>query len=127
MDNAGNAVVVYQWFAFTDYGIYSTRLSSGGAVDSVFFVRDVSGIDETDPSVALAPTGGQYVVAYNAPNGVQVTEVDSNNAVLVTLGPVDGFRPAISLDGFGRYTVTYERFNEFTGHEEVFTRRDLLN
>jgi hypothetical protein len=127
MDNAGNAVVVYQWFAFTDYGIYSTRLSSGGAVGSVFYVRDDDGIDETNPSVALAPTGGQFVVAYETDNGVQVTEMDSNNAPLATLGPVGGFTPAISIDGFGRYLVTYDRLNEVTGHEDIFSRRDFLS
>jgi hypothetical protein len=125
MDNAGNAVVAYQRYAGPFGAIYANRLSSGGAVGNLVFAQSVDA--GTNPSVALAPTGGQYVVAYDTDFGVEVTEVDSDDAPLGTLGPVNGFGPAISLDGFGRYTVTYERVNATTGYFDIFSRRDLLN
>jgi hypothetical protein len=127
MDDAGNAVVAFQEFDFGSWDIYAKRLSSGGAVGPLVFVQTFLGIDELNPSVALAPTGGQFVVAYDTPNGVQVTEVDSNDAQLGTLGPVVGLHPAISIDGFGRYLVTYTRDNAATGHKDIFSRRDFLS
>jgi hypothetical protein len=128
MDDAGNAVVAYQRLVGGDYGIYANRLSAGGVVGGMITVHDDSGINETDPSVALAPTGGQFVVAYDNSNGTfGVTEMDSNNAPLATLGPVVGFSPAISIDGFDRYLVTYTRAVAPTGRWEVFSRRDFLS
>jgi hypothetical protein len=127
MDNAGNAVVAYEEDADgSDWGIYANRLSGAGAVGGRITVQDASGSDELSPSVALAPTGGRFVVAYDTDDGVQVTEVGSNNSILTTLGPVVGFSPAISIDGLGRYVVTYTRSNAATGHDDVFSRRDSL-
>jgi hypothetical protein len=53
--------------------------------------------------------------------------MDSNNAQLATLGPVTGFNPWISIDGFDRYVVTYTRYNSSSGHYDVFSRRDFLS
>src|SRR5262249_37846861 len=108
MDRNGNAVVAYQRFIGGDHGIYANPFTFGtGAVSSLITVQDVGGIDETNPSVAMARAGGQFVVAYDTPNGVQVTEMGSDNSQLATLGPVTGSGPAISIDAYGRYLVTY--------------------
>jgi len=40
-------------------------------------------------------------------------------------GP-DGKSPALGIDGFGRYIVTYMHFNGSTGHFDIFSRRDVL-
>jgi len=40
-------------------------------------------------------------------------------------GP-DGNSPALGIDGFGRYIVTYTHFNGSTGHFDIFSRRDVL-
>jgi hypothetical protein len=126
MDNAGNAVVVYERFNGSDLGIDANRLSSAGVVGHMITVRDAVGLGEFNPSVALAPTGGRFVVSYDTDSGFGVSEVASNNAVVATFGPIAGFGASISIDGFGRYVVTYTRSNPATGHEDIFGRRGFL-
>ena len=58
---------------------------------------------------------------------VQVTEMSASNTSLATLGPVSGVGPAISIDGFDRYLVTYTRFNSSSGLGDIFSRRDFLS
>jgi hypothetical protein len=126
MDNAGNAAVAYERFNGSDLGIYANRLSSAGAVGGMITVRDAIGFAEFNPSVALAPTGGRFVVSNDTDSGFEVTEVASNNAVVATFGPIAGFGASISIDGFGRYVVAYTRSNPATGHEDIFGRRGVL-
>jgi hypothetical protein len=132
MDNQGNAVVAYQEFITPDWGIYANRVSSTGVVGARITVRDAGGgFNETAPAVALAPTGGVanahlFVVAYDTPNGVQVTEMSETDTPLATLGPVTGALPAISIDGSNRYLVTYHRHDN-SGHEDIYSRRDFLS
>jgi hypothetical protein len=126
MDNAGNAVVAYAEFVGIDDGIYANRWSSSNVVSSKINVHNTFGIDERFPSVALAPTGGQFVVAYNTNDGFQATEIDANNKHVTTFGPVDGSGPAMSVDGSGHWLVTYERSNSSSGHLDIFGRRDFL-
>jgi hypothetical protein len=129
MDNNGNAVVAYEEEnAYgTDFGIFANRWSAGNVVSGRITVRDAFG-GEYVPSVALARTGGQFVVAYNTDNGLQVTEVGANNAPLTTLGPVteNADIAAASIDGFNRFIVTATRFNAATNHDDIFSRRDFL-
>ena len=89
-------------------------------------MHDAFGIGEYNPSVALSPTG-QFVVSYDTDNGIQVTEMRSNDTPLTTLGTGDGFYSAVSIDGLGRIVVTYTRYNPFTGHYDIFSRRDVLS
>src|SRR5262249_51345743 len=63
IDNAGNAVVAYQKFIGGDFDIKARRVSSHGVVGAEINIRNTSR-DEEGPSVALAPKGGQFVVAY---------------------------------------------------------------
>jgi hypothetical protein len=130
MDNAGNAVIAYEESIGSDYGIYANRLSSGGSVGGRITVRNDAALNENRPSVVLAPTGGQFVVAYGTHDirsAVQVTEMGSNDVPLTTLGPITGFNAAISIDGYDRYVVTYTQFNSATGHEDIFSRRYFLS
>jgi hypothetical protein len=128
MDNAGNAVVAYQEYVGGDYGVYANRLSAGGAVGGRITVQAVGGgVNETEPSVALAPTGGQFVVAYETQNLVDVTEIGSDDSPLATLDPFTGGDPAISIDGLDRYVITYTRLNSTTGHDDIFSRRSFLS
>ena len=130
MDNSGNAVIAYEEDGSSDFGIYANRLSAGGSLSNRITVRDVGGVAERGPSVALAPSGGQFVVAYSTGVGldsVQVTEMSASNTSLATLGPVSGGLGAISIDGFDRYLVTYTLFNSLSGHNDVFGRRDFLS
>jgi hypothetical protein len=129
IDNAGNAVVAYQEFNGTNWMINANRLSAAGVVVDLIPVQDVAGVDLTQPSVALAPTTGQFVVAYQASDdGVGVTEVGSNDAPLATLSvAANATNPAASIDGFGRYTVTFTLPNVSDGHDDIFSRRSLLS
>src|SRR5262249_49712775 len=63
MDQVGNAVVVYQKFLFPDFNIKAKRVSSTGAVGSEISFR-TNPAQETRPVVAVSPTGGAFVVAY---------------------------------------------------------------
>jgi hypothetical protein len=129
MDNNGNAVVAYEEAANgNDTGIYANRLSTTGVVGARITVRDDFGNGEGGPSVALARTDGQFVVAYNNHFGLQATEMSANDAPLTTLGPFFGIGDvaAASIDGFDRFVVTSTRFNPATNHEDIFSRRDFL-
>jgi hypothetical protein len=126
MDNAGNAVVVYQEFR-SDLGkfkIEARRVSSSGVDGNVFDVPG-SSLDERHPKVALAPTGGQFVVVFEAGSQLGLTEMSATNSFKTAFGPFDGFDPSISIDGLGRYTVTYTK-GPF-GAQHIFKRRDFLS
>jgi hypothetical protein len=127
MDDAGNAVIAYEELTGTNWGAFANRLSANGAVGGVITVQSVMGTDAGGPSVALAPTTGQFAVAcYDGNATIGVTEMGSNNVLVATLGPVPGFAPALSVDGLDRFLVTYHRFDAATGHQDIFSRRDLL-
>jgi hypothetical protein len=138
MDAAGNAVVAYQESLGSHSIIVANRLGSDGSVGSVIFVAESSDIDAVNPSVALAPTGGRFVVAYSSVLasgvgvGVRASEVAADDTVRFTntsgpaVEPFDGNSPAVSIDGFGRYVITYARFNTPTNREDIFSRRFFL-
>jgi hypothetical protein len=124
MDNAGNAVVVYQEQVGGDFDIKARRVSSSGVVGSEINVR-ASGLDDTNPSVALAPTGGQFVVAYGTGGQIEVAEVSATDSVKAILGPVAGSDAVVSIDGLGRYEVTYSKIVGV--RSTIFKRRDFLS
>jgi hypothetical protein len=138
MDATGNAVVAYQEFFGITSEIVANRLGSDGSVGSMIFLANNGFISAVNPSVALAPSGGQFVVAYSTvmlqtglSGGVRTTEVAANNTVRFhgdsTNGPFDGTSPAVSIDGFGRYVVTYGRSNPATNRQDIFSRRFFLS
>ena len=137
MDTAGNAVVAYQEKFGVRNNIVANRLGSDGSVGSQILVANSYFMDAVNPSVALAPTGGQFVVAYSTilvsgiSGGIRTVEVAANNTVRFhgdsTDGPFDGNSPAVSIDGFGRYVLTYARFNPSTNRQDIFSRRFFLN
>jgi hypothetical protein len=136
MDADGNAVVAYQEFFGVKNDIVANRLGSDGSVGNPIFVADAIFNDSLNPSVALAPAGGQFVVAYDSvlpsgsSEGVRTIEVGADDAVKFhgdsTDGPFDGTSPAVSIDGFGRYVVTYQRLSASTNHVDIFSRRFFL-
>jgi hypothetical protein len=80
MDSKGNVVVAYQEFVGADWDVRANRVSSAGVVGGPIVISaQGGGFDETDPAVALAPTGGLFVVAYDTPSGVQVTEMSATD------------------------------------------------
>src|SRR5262249_8758168 len=137
MDNADNAIVAYQEFFGVHSTIVANRLGRDGSVGrniQVAIFDAFSGIDALNPSVALAPLGGRFVVAYDTvlrsgtSVGVRADEVAPDDTVRFfgappSVGPFDGVSSAVSIDGFGRYIVTYERRNPSTNHLDIFSRR----
>jgi hypothetical protein len=140
MDDAGNAVVAYQEFFGVHSTIVANRLGRDGSVGrdiQVAIFDAFSGIDAVNPSVALAPSGGRFVVAYDTmlrsgPSvGVRADEVAADDSVRFfgappSVGPFDGVSSGVSIDGFGRYVVTYERRNPSTNRMDIFSRRFFL-
>jgi hypothetical protein len=136
MDSAGNAVVAYQEIFGVNNNIVANRLGSDGSVGNGIVVADAIFNNAINPSVALAPSGGQFVVAYDTvlpsgiSGGIRTIEVAANDTVRFhgdsTDGPFVGNNPAVSIDGFGRYVLTYARFNPSTHHQDIFSRRFCL-
>jgi hypothetical protein len=128
MDNAGNAVVAWQHaYSGSDHDIYARRVSSGGTLGPVVYVR-TAGTYDYAPSVALAPTTGHFVVAYvvsGSTSQIGASEFDANNARLTDSPLVSGYDASISIDGFNRYLVTYSK----TGSSvtDVYSRRDFVS
>jgi hypothetical protein len=127
MDNAGNAVVVYQHNSDSagpnpsepSVTVTALRLDSFG--DIVGSTDLGTGQFSQFPDVAMSPSGGWYVVAYEtdllgATEGnrtVEVAEVDQfDNWVGTANFPAfpDNFEPALGIDGSGNYTLTYTAF-----------------
>jgi hypothetical protein len=44
-----------------------------------------------------------------------------------SVGPFTGVNSAVSIDGFGRYIVTYERFNPATNRADIFSQRFFMS
>jgi hypothetical protein len=127
MDNAGNAVVAYTELISSSYGIFANRVSSAGTVGSQIPIRSSAGHNFVTPSVALAPVGGMFVVAYQVSGGaVWVQEFSPSNTSLESaICPGSSSGPAISIDGYGRYLVTYTRPN--SGQKDIFSQREFLS
>jgi hypothetical protein len=125
MDNGGNAVVAYDRLV-NDWGVAVNRLSSTGVVGPMITVQDVTGVDELDPTVALLPTGGRFVVSFEFLGSTEVTEFDSNNLETFSVWPLVGNQPSLTLNSFGQYFVTYTRYDTATGHQDIFGQRGLL-
>src|SRR5262249_19257038 len=132
MDNAGNAVVAYQKanFATGNQEVKAHRVSNTGVVGQEIAIDSDSAGQKEEPSVAIAPTGGAFVVAYESlvnqpPVKVEVAEVSSTDQVLSKLGPVAGTTPSVCIDGFNRYLVAYTKSVDST-NVDTFTRRALL-
>jgi hypothetical protein len=117
VDDAGNAVVAYQKFAFVA-GNYSEsigvrRVTSAGVV-SAEMILPSKGIYAISPSVAVKRTGGAFVVGYVTTPAfgelysptAYVTEVNANNVATGTfsVGTYQG-GPALSIDGANQYLV----------------------
>jgi hypothetical protein len=128
MDNAGDAVVAYQRYNGVDFGIDVNRLTSTGSVGPMITVQDVVGINETDPTVALLPTGGRFVVSFQLNDtAIAVSEFAANDVQVANWSPLGGNQPSVTLNSFGQYFVTYTRFDPATGHQNIFGQRGLVN
>jgi hypothetical protein len=87
MDNNGKAVVAWQVSSGTNWNLRARRVSSSGALGSVLPIAATAAL-ETAPAVALDPTDGRYVVAYQSDTSltksVKVAEVSASNIITRT-------------------------------------------
>jgi hypothetical protein len=137
-DDLGNAVVAYEKWEGSGWGIFAQRINSGDVqVPGEIYVQD-AGQHEHDPSVVMAPPrgvgGGQFAVAYdtlNASGGsaVEVAVISSQatgNVRSEVLGGFDGFYSNVSVDASGHMKVTYSR-QTGPAKTDVFVRRGTLD
>ena len=106
LDVFGNAVVAYQKLVGSSDNIEARRVSSGGALGGEITVRGSSD-QETEPSVAVLPDGGPFVVAYQDNDHVFVTQVSASNAVVSTADAGSGRSyPSLGMNDHGDYLLT---------------------
>lgn len=138
MDNAGNAVVVYQEVGqaggFTDFNIKARRVNSFGVKGrNVINVATSTTLLEEDPFVAMHPTSRSFVVAYEArPIGggqgsTRVAEFSGADSLVArhTNFFLGDKQAAVSIAGDGDFLVTYtgDNVNDTT---DIFGRRGRL-
>ncbi len=131
MDNHGNAVIAYQTWNGSNWGIAADRLSNTGVVGNEINVASTFANEDISPSVALEGNAGAFVVAYdsdaigNLAAGVKVSEVNSSNVVIDTFSAGQSrFAPAISINAQNKFLVTY---NGIAGNDQFIAgRRGLL-
>jgi len=114
MDRFGNTIVVWEHaFSATDHDILGRKVIANGVLGSVMAI-DTSGLNETNPTVAMDMNDGDFVVAFNkktnplfAPSLI-VREVGPTgiNKLTTNLGSV-GFAPALSINDSDRYFMGY--------------------
>jgi hypothetical protein len=142
MDNAGNAVVAYTEkfgpFIFSPTGVFASRVSAAGVVGPRITVA-YGGGNYWAPTVALSPTTGAFVVAfetnvfndiYGFVQGVYAVEFSASSTPLEPMSraigsPDDGSGVSVSIDAHGRYVVTFVQTNG--AHKEVDSLRDFLS
>jgi hypothetical protein len=109
MDASGNCVVVYLSQHPGDLfpALKALRVTSNGLLGVELPLADA--VSYARPAVALDPTNGKFVVAYDTVSGyLQVREVSPKNVVLTSysLG-ANRFSPAVSIGGNHYYLLTY--------------------
>lgn len=124
MDDYGNAVVAWEHaYSSNDHDIYARRVSSGGTIGSIVYVRTASTYDYA-PTVALSRSTGHFVVGYVVSGStarIGVSEFDGSNTRLSDSSLVTGYDVSVSMDGFNRYLVSY------TKGSDVYSRRDFVS
>ncbi len=137
MDFAGNTVVAYQSRTSSQSDIFARKISRTGVLSVPFAIRTGTS-DETDPTVAMDFSDGDFVVAYQLKSptlttrNLFVTEVASTGKVRRSLSLASGVttavtRPAISISGTDQYFVGFTLANVSSDPGfGVFGRRGIL-
>ena len=109
VDIFNNAVVGWVRHNPSNNDIQARRLFNGGILGNIIPIATTTAND-FNPSVALARTGGKFVVSYTSVTGllsrVKVAEVSASNSV-TTLDAGPRFSAAVSIGGADQYLLTY--------------------
>jgi hypothetical protein len=88
LDAAGNALVAFQTLGNGGWDIQERRVSWGGVLGPTLTIAATNNANEIDPSVAIDPTTGKAIVAYESDLGgvrsVKVAELSAAGTVLRT-------------------------------------------
>ncbi|WP_165066303.1 hypothetical protein [Paludisphaera rhizosphaerae] len=109
MDNAGNAVIAWQTTTNGNADISARRLSASGFFGLTKAITADS-LSETRPKVALARTGGAYVVVYNGAvsTGTHALVAEVSATDKVTFHDAGNrIDPSVSINGSGQYLISY--------------------
>jgi hypothetical protein len=108
VDLIGNVVTAWAVSGNGGFDVKARRTSSTGITGPVINIASTSD-SEANPAVAMKPSGGGFVVAYDSDFGsrqqVMVAEVSASNTVTTLDAGQPRWGPAVSIDGFGNYTV----------------------
>jgi hypothetical protein len=128
MDRSGNAVVA--WQRGFQFNIKARRVSSTGLASAEINIASNGQAVERNASVALAQSGGRFVVAYDTAviftsTRTEVAEVSATN-VVTTFDAGVRSNPAVSINGANNYLVTYNSDDGPTDGQNVRGRRGHL-
>jgi hypothetical protein len=103
IDNRGNVIVAWQVYVNSNWNVLARSVSSSGVLSSTFTVAATSA-QETNPSIAVDPLTGKFVVAYQSQSGrytnVVVKEFYASHGYLSTATALTNVHnPAISVGG----------------------------
>jgi hypothetical protein len=118
IDNEGNTLVAFQKLIGADWDIFARKVSSTGVVSVTFGVQTGANRD-TDPSVAMTLTSGEFIVGYQSKVGskylVYLAEMKSSGAVkgvfLVAGTSTAASKPSVSINSLKRYMIAYTVLN----------------
>ena len=128
IDANGYAVVAYEYeHNSSDHDICARRVSNAGMLGPLIAVES-STLFQSNPVVALQPTTGRFVVAYEAGTGagrsVAVEEFGADDSLLGSYNAGSSrAAPAVSIDGQGNYQVTYTSLTATTTDVGLGVRR----
>ena len=117
VDDSGNSVTAWSANGNGGSDVKARRVSASGIAGPVLNIASTSD-NEGGPSVAMKRDrhgGGSFVVAYNSSSAsvsgtrlqVLVAEVSGSDVVTTLDAGQPRFGPAVSIDGFDNYIVTY--------------------
>lgn len=113
IDQSGNSIFAWESGPnMANRDVIARRMSPAGALAPTFAISNVAAANETRPSIALAPTSGQFAVVYEYTAGGVTSAMDKEfnaanaNMLTVNMGASRNM-PVVSVGPNQQYIVTY--------------------